>query len=59
MNETQNGTCVQFGAQGTFLDWKFETISLIGRFADFHKNFVNFQNFQKFNEDRILMETNI
>jgi len=23
------------------------------------KNFVDFQNFQKFNEDRILMETNI
>ena len=42
MNETQNGTCVQFGAQGTFLDLKFETISLIGRFVDF-------QNFQKFN----------
>ena len=25
MNETQNGTCVQFGTQGTFLDLKFET----------------------------------
>ena len=25
MNETQNGTCVQFGTQGTVLDLKFET----------------------------------
>ena len=25
----------------------------------FAKNFVDFLNFQKFNEDRILMETNI
>ena len=27
-------------------------------FADFKKNFVDFQNFQKFNENRILFETN-
>ncbi len=31
MNETQNGTCVQFGTQGTFLDLKFETKYANGR----------------------------
>jgi len=29
------------------------------KFADLNKNFVHFQNFHKFNEIRILMETNI
>ena len=31
MNETQNETCGQFGAQGTFLNLKFETKYAHGR----------------------------